>query len=165
MQRKGVAASDFRGACGLFPTGVTVVTRRFPDGSPYGMTVSSFTSVSLDPPLILVCIDRRAAFLLELADEMPFAVNVLREDQQEIAVRFSRTPEGGRFAGIEWVEDSRGLPLLGGAVASFACSLEQVVEAGDHFLLIGGVEEIRRQSGRALVWCESSYHSLPAPRL
>ncbi len=129
------------------------------------MTVSSFTSVSLDPPLILVCIDKRAAFLLEMDDEMPFAVNVLREDQQELAIRFSRTPEGGRFAGIDWIEDARGLPLLGGAVASFACSLEQVVDAGDHFLLIGAVQEIRRQSGRALVWCESSYHSLPAPRL
>jgi flavin reductase (DIM6/NTAB) family NADH-FMN oxidoreductase RutF len=165
VQRKGVAASDLRGACGLFPTGVTVVTRRFPDGRPHGMTVSSFTSVSLDPPLILVCIDKRAGFLLELSEDVQFAVNVLREDQQELAVRFSRTPEGGRFAGIDWVEDSRGLPLLGGVVASFACSLEQMVEAGDHFLLIGAVEEIRRQSGRALVWCESGYHSLPAPRL
>ena len=96
---------------------------------------------------------------------MPFAVNVLREDQQDLAIHFSRTPEGGRFAGVEWAEDSHSLPLLGGAVASFACLLGQVIDAGDHYLLIGAVEEIRRQSGRALVWCESSYHSLPAPRL
>jgi flavin reductase (DIM6/NTAB) family NADH-FMN oxidoreductase RutF len=161
VQQRSVEASDFRGACGLFPTGVTVVTRRTADGRPYGMTVSSFTSVSLEPPLILICIDKRAGFLADFHTAMPFAVNVLREDQQNVAVRFSQSLEERRFEGLDWTEGSSGVPLLGGAVASFECRLVQTVEAGDHFVLIGEVEEIRRQSGRALVWCESGYHCLP----
>jgi flavin reductase (DIM6/NTAB) family NADH-FMN oxidoreductase RutF len=156
-----ISQSDFRAACGLFPTGVTVVTRRSQDGKPYGMTVSSFTSVSLEPPLILVCIEKRAGFAAGLSLDMPFAVNVLREDQQALAVRFSRAPEMDRFSSIEWETGWEGVPLLHGAVASFSCSAETLVDAGDHFIVVGRVRELRRRGGRALVWCESAYHCLP----
>ena len=158
-----VSASEFRAACGLFPTGVTVVTRETEAGDAYGMTVSSFTSVSLDPPLILVCIDKRARFVSGLALRTPFAINILREDQQELAVRFATRPETNRFEGVVWGRGWRNTPLLNGAVATLACVLEQLLEAGDHQVLIGAVHEIRRHPGRALVWCESRYHCLPAP--
>ncbi len=92
-----VTAEDFRSACGLFASGVTVVTRRLPDGAPYGMTVSSFTSVSLDPPLILVCIARGARFLRDLASDQSFAVNILSEEQQHLAARFADRKEDDRF--------------------------------------------------------------------
>jgi flavin reductase (DIM6/NTAB) family NADH-FMN oxidoreductase RutF len=155
-----VFEAEFRAACSLFPTGVTVVTRRLADGRPYGMTVSSFTSVSLDPPLVLVCIDRKAAFLHHVQDHMPFAVNVLNEHQQHLASRFADREEEDRFAGVDWKAGPSGIPLLGGAVTSFICTLDRSVEAGDHLILIGAVRDIDRQDGRSLVWCERGYRRL-----
>ena len=157
---------EFRAACGLFPSGVTVVTRRMANGSPYGMTVSSFTSVSLEPPLILVCIDRAAHFLDQLPDSLPFAINVLHEQQQELAVKFARREEEGRFAGMIWQTGWEGVPHISGAVATFDCSLYKAVDGGDHLILIGEVREIRRNEGSPLVWCDRTYHCLPArPRV
>jgi flavin reductase (DIM6/NTAB) family NADH-FMN oxidoreductase RutF len=131
------------------------------------MTVSSFTSVSLNPPLILVCIDKRAGFGADLpsdAASVSFAVNVLRDDQQWIAARFSTGSEQDRFAGIDWTPGLNDVPLLGGTVASFTCTVENIVDAGDHFIFLGRVRELRRSGGRPLVWCESGYHCLPHPR-
>lgn len=163
-----VSNAEYRAACGLFPTGVTVVTRRSCDGRPYGMTVSSFTSVSLNPPLILVCIDKRAGFGADLLPDatpsLPFAVNVLGEDQQTLAVRFSTGSEEDRFAGLDWKPGLHDVPLLSGTVASFTCMVENIVDAGDHFIFVGRVRELRRSGGRPLVWCESGYHCLPDPR-
>lgn len=158
-----VEAALFREICGLFPSGVTVVTRRHADGRPYGMTVSSFTSVSLDPPLVLVCVEREAGFMQELRPGLPFLVNVLGEDQQHLAKRFSKRPEEDRFLGIDWEPGWSDVPHLKGTVASFACTLTQTVEAGDHFILLGAVTELHRHEGRALVWCERGYHCLPRP--
>jgi flavin reductase ActVB len=158
-----VSPTEFRAACGLFPSGVTVVTRTGRGGRPYGMTVSSFTSVSLDPPLILVCIDRSAGFLANMPPDLPFAVNVLRENQQHLAQRFAERNEEDRFSGVEWHPGWKHIPLLAGTVASFACSLRQTIEAGDHFILLALVEEIKLHRGRALVWCDRAYHCLPVP--
>ena len=157
-----VTAAEFRSACGLFASGVTVVTRRLPDGSPYGMTVSSFTSVSLDPALILVCIDRNARFLRDLASDQSFAVNILGEEQQHIAARFADRKEDDRFSGVEWSAGWDALPLVSGVVATFACRLAQKVQSGDHFLLIGEVRQIQKHKGSPLVWCDRGYHCLPA---
>ncbi len=159
-----VSGAEFRAACGLFPTGVTVVTRRLNSGRPYGMTVSSFTSVSLEPPLILVCIDRRAGFSPGLTPGIAFAVNMLSEHQQELSVHFSKPPESDRFGAVAWREGWGGVPILNGIVASLACEVDRVQEAGDHFIVVGAVREIKRFGGRPLVWCESGYHCLPPPR-
>jgi len=158
-----VSADEFRAACALFPSGVTVVTRRLNDGRPYGMTVSSFTSVSLRPPLVLVCISNLDIFVKHLPPHLPIAVNVLSEDQPDIANQFADPNEADRFRNIEWLEGWETLPLLKGVVATFACSLQQTVEAGDHVVLIAGVHEIFQHEGRSLIWCESKYHCLPAP--
>jgi len=162
VETRPVSASDFRAACGLFASGVTVVTRLLPDQAPYGMTVSSFTSVSLDPPLILVCLDRSARFLLDLAPEHAFAVNVLSEQQQHLAARFADRNEEDRFAGLEWSAGWNAVPLLAGVVATFACSLHQRVESGDHWILVGEVRDIHRHKGSPLVWCDRGYHCLPS---
>jgi len=158
----GVSPDDFRAVCGLFPTGVTVVTRNLSDGRPYGMTVSSFTSVSLFPPMILVCIDRSAGFLEDLSTGLPFIVNVLSENQQNLAERFSSRREDDRFAGLDWLASWSNVPLLTGIAASFGCSLSRVVEGGDHLILLGSVQQVLRHGDRSLVWCESKYHCLPA---
>jgi flavin reductase (DIM6/NTAB) family NADH-FMN oxidoreductase RutF len=157
-----VTAAEFRAACGLFASGVTVVTRRLPDDTPYGMTVSSFTSVSLDPPLILVCLDRGTRFLRDLAPDQPFAVNVLSEHQQHIAARFADRNEEDRFSGIDWSPGWNAVPLMSGVIATFACNLQQNVEGGDHLILIGEVQEIHHHKGSPLVWCDRGYHCLPA---
>jgi 3-hydroxy-9,10-secoandrosta-1,3,5(10)-triene-9,17-dione monooxygenase reductase component len=94
-----------------------------------------------------------------------FAVNILSERQQELAVRFSAMPDHLRFEGLPWTEGWGEVPLIDGVIASIACSTHSIVEAGDHFILIGEVHDIRMQTGRALVWCESRYHCLPGPPL
>ncbi len=127
------------------------------------MTVSSFTSVSLEPPLILVCIDKRAGLLHHVPEPKLFAVNVLHEEQQPLAIRFSRAVEEHRFLDLPWDSGSEGVPLIPGAVACFICTLEQNIEAGDHHVLIGRVQEIRRSPGYPLIWCASAYHCLPRP--
>jgi flavin reductase (DIM6/NTAB) family NADH-FMN oxidoreductase RutF len=158
-----ISAAEFRALAALFPSGVTIITRRLPDGRAHGMTVSSFTSVSLDPPLILVCIDTGARFTEQISRGLPFIVNVLAEDQEDLARRFADKREDDRFAGVNWMPGWSGLPLLRGTVASFGCSLDRIVEAGDHLVLIGAVHELRQYEGRALVWCERGYHCLPRP--
>ena len=160
-----VTAAEFRHVAGLFPTGVTVVTRRLVDAKPYGMTVSSFTSVSLDPPLVLVCIDLAAKFLKELPERAPFLINVLAEDQQHLARRFASRQEEDRFEGVDWTSEWNDVPLLSGVVASFACMLHQAIPAGDHSLLLGLVQRVKQHSGRPLIWCDRGYHWLPTPAL
>ncbi len=156
-----VSAADFRSVCALFPSGVTVLTRRTEEGRPYGMTVSSFTSVSLEPPLILVCVDKGAGFLRGLRPDQPFAVNVLSEEQQELAKRFANRREEDRFSGVAWAAGWANVPRLAATVATFGCTLDQVIEAGDHLVLIGAVQQLERHEGRPLVWCDRNYHCLP----
>ncbi|MHA4869923.1 flavin reductase family protein [Duganella sp. PWIR1] len=132
------SSNDLRRAFGAFPTGVTVVTTRTADGGNVGFTANSFTSVSMSPPLVLVCLDRRATVHSAFAVASGFAVNILAHDQKEIATRFaSRVPD--RFEGVRWEEGATGLPLLHGHVAFFECELEQVVAAGDHTIFIGRI--------------------------
>jgi flavin reductase (DIM6/NTAB) family NADH-FMN oxidoreductase RutF len=100
------------------------------------MTASSFTSVSLQPPLILVCIDKRVGFAHGLHPGLSFLVNVLDENQEHLSRHFASASEDKRFVGLDWKYGWRGLPVLGGTVASFGCVLSQIVEAGDHFVLI-----------------------------
>jgi flavin reductase (DIM6/NTAB) family NADH-FMN oxidoreductase RutF len=160
--RSSISSAEFRAACALFPTGVTVITRQMRDGRPYGMTVSSFTSVSLHPPLVLVCIDRRCGFTADLSVGSPFAINVLREDQQAIAARFASAPELGRFSNIAWTAGATGVPMLQDAVGAFSCIVENVFPGGDHLIVVAAVQQVWRFSGRPLVWCDSKYHCLPA---
>jgi flavin reductase (DIM6/NTAB) family NADH-FMN oxidoreductase RutF len=161
-ENESVSAADFRSACGLFASGVTVVTRLLPGNSPYGMTVSSFTSVSLQPPLILVCIDRAARFLDGLSADEPFAVNVLSERQQQMAARFASRDEEDRFTGVDWTPGWNAVPLLADVLATFACSLHQTFPGGDHLILVGHVRNIQRHKGSPLIWCDRGYHCLPA---
>jgi len=94
---------------------------------------------------------------------MAFAVNVLAQDQQELAERFANRYEEDRFSGLKWNPAWNGAPVLEGAVASFSCSVDQAIEAGDHVILLGLVQEIAEYPGRALIWCERDYHCLPHP--
>lgn len=136
--RAGSDARTFRDALGCFATGVTVVTAMCPDGTPIGLTANSFTSVSLDPPLLLVCIANGAgsAPFLRTADR--FAVNLLQIGQQPTSNRFAGKGED-RFAATPWEAGEFGTPVLTGSLGSFECAREAVHDGGDHFILVGRV--------------------------
>lgn len=136
--RAGSDARTFRDALGCFATGVTVVTAVCPDGSPIGLTANSFTSVSLDPPLLLVCIANSAGSAPFLRDAERFAVNVLQIGQQPTSNRFAGKGED-RFGLTPWEVGEYGTPVLTGSLSSFECARDAVHDGGDHFILVGRV--------------------------
>jgi flavin reductase (DIM6/NTAB) family NADH-FMN oxidoreductase RutF/pimeloyl-ACP methyl ester carboxylesterase len=136
--RAGSDARTFRDALGCFATGVTVVTAICPDGTPIGLTANSFTSVSLDPPLLLVCIANNAGSAPYLRDAERFAVNVLQIGQQPTSNRFAGKGED-RFGVTPWEIGEYGTPVLTGSLSSFECSRDAVHDGGDHFILVGRV--------------------------
>jgi len=127
----------FRKTMSCFATGVTVVTARDAARAPVGLTVSAFSSLSLDPPLVLVCLDRRVRNL-EAFRAGPFAVNVLAEDQSGISQRFAEKRDD-RFDGVPLISGDSEPPLLAGTLAAVVCNTHQVVPSGDHEIIIGSV--------------------------
>jgi flavin reductase (DIM6/NTAB) family NADH-FMN oxidoreductase RutF len=136
--RSGSDQRTLRDALGSFATGVTVVTCVDRDGQPFGLTVNSFTSVSLDPPLLLVCISRRTRCSPELAAAPHFAVNVLQTGQQPASIRFS-TKDEDRFGATPWATGETGAPLLMDSLAVFECERHSLHDGGDHDILLGRV--------------------------
>jgi flavin reductase (DIM6/NTAB) family NADH-FMN oxidoreductase RutF len=154
-------AEAFRKACALFATGVTVATVRASDGTPHGLTVSSFTSVSIQPPLILICIDYAFNFLSHFRACSNFAVNILGESQRDLAVTFAEKPEG-RFEGVDWYTGVSGAPLLHGCIANIECRLSSIIEAGDHAIFLGEMIQAESHGGRPLVYFNRNYRALPS---
>ena len=148
----------FRRACARFATGITVSTALAADGTPHGFTANSFTSVSMEPPLILICVDHRANVLRHFEQATHFGVNILAEDQEALSVRFA---ERGldRFVGIDWHPGSTGVPLLAGALARFECATRQTLAAGDHTIILGEVLHAEWQEGAPLLYYASAYYS------
>jgi flavin reductase (DIM6/NTAB) family NADH-FMN oxidoreductase RutF len=153
-------SSLFRRACSRFATGITVVTVIDAEGMPHGMTVNSFTAVSLDPPLVLICIDNRAAIQPLLLSAQAFAVNVLSEDQQQLSEKFSR-PGEDRFGAVDWFPGDSGVPILPGVLAAYECSIVNLVDAGDHKVLIAEVRHLQCCDGQPLLYYNSAYRVLP----
>lgn len=153
----------FRRVMGLFPTGITVVTTTSQDEVPYGVTVSSFTSVSLDPLLILVCLDNRLRGLNDLQKVNRFAVNILSDDQEAVAIHYS-TPGSDRTRG-KYVEGVTGLPLIRDAMAAIECEVQESLPGGDHTILLGAVKSVSLHdevtSKRPLIYYRGRYERLP----
>jgi flavin reductase (DIM6/NTAB) family NADH-FMN oxidoreductase RutF len=149
----------FRKTCGRFATGIAIATVTGSDGTPYGLTVNSFTSVSAIPPLVLICIDYRSTILAHFRASPWYAVNVLADHQQDLSVRFAeRIPD--RFDGLIWSRSEFGTPLLGGCLASMECSVVQTVEAGDHAIFIAEVIRAQCREGNPLLYFGSAYRHL-----
>jgi flavin reductase (DIM6/NTAB) family NADH-FMN oxidoreductase RutF len=144
-----------RDAFGCFMTGVTVVTTLH-EGKPLGFTANSFSSVSLDPPLLLVSIANRSVNLAAFAHGAGFAVNVLSEGQKELSARFAR-PVDDRFADLYWRSGPAGNPVLAGVSAWFDCALEQAVPAGDHTILIGRIAGFEASDAPGLGYYRGAY--------
>jgi flavin reductase (DIM6/NTAB) family NADH-FMN oxidoreductase RutF len=143
----------------MFASGVAVATVRAPDGTPHGLTVSSFTSVSIQPPMILICIDYTFNFLSHFRACSNFAVNVLSESQRDLSVTFAVKPEG-RFEGVEWYTNVTGAPLLRGCIANIECRLSSIIEAGDHAIFLGEVMQVESIGGRPLLYFNRDYRAL-----
>ena len=147
---------DLRRALGAFATGVTVVTTIDADGSPRGFTANSFTSVSLDPPLILVCLAKRAASCPAFQAAESFAVNILSEDQKAVSTAFS-SPGVDRFTTVDWSARATGCPILADVVAWLDCRMQEVVDAGDHYILIGRIVDYDYAPASPLGFCRGAY--------
>jgi flavin reductase (DIM6/NTAB) family NADH-FMN oxidoreductase RutF len=152
-----------RGAFGQFPTGVTVVTAVAAAGTPVGFTANSFSSVSLDPPLLLVCPGRSMSCFSVFETCQHFAVNVLAEGQQDISNKFARY-QGDRFHEISWRQDAIGMPLIDGAAVQFSCTTYKAVDAGDHIILIGAIDNVVSSERPGLVFVSGGYLNLAQER-
>jgi flavin reductase (DIM6/NTAB) family NADH-FMN oxidoreductase RutF len=148
---------QFREVMRRFPTGVAVVSARVGGSSVCGITVNSFTAVSLEPPLILVCIHREAASHDDLVAAETFAVSVLAEDQADIARRFAAEPAGTRFEQVAWHETSLGSPVLDGAAAWLECASNGVMPGGDHSIVLGQVIASGSSDRGALLFFRGDY--------
>lgn len=145
-----------RDAFGAFLTGVTVVTTNDADGAPVGFTANSFTSVSLDPPLLLVCLARTSRNFETLTGAGGFAVNVLSQSQKDVSNTFAR-PSEDRFANLDWKRGPHGAPVFADVAAWFDCSMHQIVDGGDHVILIGRVEAFHNGSLNGLGYARGGY--------
>ena len=150
---------EFRTTLSRFASGVTIVTTRDTDGHPYGMTVSAFCSLSLEPPLVLICIDKKAFSHQALEHSGAFAVNILAEDQELTSRRFA-SPESDRFEGIAYRTGIADVPVLEHSLASLECRLTQTHDGGDHTIFVGAVEAVTFHDGTPLVYFKGGYARL-----
>jgi flavin reductase (DIM6/NTAB) family NADH-FMN oxidoreductase RutF len=155
----GVTAEEFRRACGRFATGVAVATVLDERGAPHGLTVSSFTSVSLQPPLILICLGHEVTMIAAFRAAKHFGINVLRDDQRNLSDRFARKGFD-RFDGLPWQRGETGVPLLPGALAHMECSVEQRISSGDHDIFVGRMVRAVVEDGKPLIYFASGYREL-----
>ena len=153
---------EIRDIIGHFATGVTVVTTRDGAGSPFGLTVNAFTSLSLNPPLVVVCIDKAAQCYSCFEESKVFAVNVLSEDQEELSRRFA-TKGIEKFGEIKWHRGENNVPLLDGSIGTIECKIVNSYEGGDHTIYLGEIVSANATEDRPLLFFKGKYHRLPLP--
>jgi flavin reductase (DIM6/NTAB) family NADH-FMN oxidoreductase RutF len=154
-----VTSEEFRRACGRFANGVTIATVLDAQGVPHGLTVSSFASVSLDPPLILICLGHAVSVIEIFRAASNFGINILGEGQQHLSERFARKGED-RFEGLEWYPGSTGVPLLPQVLAAIECIVERRIAAGDHDIFIARMVGAQVAGGEPLVHFRGCYRRL-----
>ena len=159
MTRPDVPPHEFRQLLGRFATGVTVVTAVDGQRRPFGMTASSLSSVSLEPPLILLAIEKIAAIHPVVTTGSRFVVNILAADQEALSRRFAQKGDD-RFEGIGYAESPDGVPVLDGVLAHLECERWAIHDAGDHTLLIGRVTGGNAEDGRPLCYFRGGYTGL-----
>ena len=152
-------SDQFRKSAGRFATGVTVATVVDASGAPHGLTVNSFTSVSLDPPLVLVCIDHTAATVESFRTAKYFGINILAVDQRPLSDHFARKGHN-RFEGLAWHPGKTGVPLLPGVLAVMECAVHRKIAMGDHDIFVGEVVHSEFHEKAPLLYYASRYHHL-----
>lgn len=157
--KSGATNAGLRECLGRFATGVTVVTCADARGGPRGITANSFSSVSLDPPLVLWNIAKVSNSLQSYLGAKHFAFNILGEDQQEISDHFAR-PDHTRFNGIAYSYSEDGVPLLDGTIAVLRCRTHEIHDCGDHYIIIGEVQHFASRDGKPLIFANGEYTAL-----
>jgi|SRR5215218_3842240 len=154
-----ITNDEFRSALSRFASGVTVVTTKDAAGRLHGITVSAFSSVSLDPPLILICIERSAGSHHVFQESGVFVVNILSSEQQELSDRFaSQLPE--RFDGVDMALNIDGIPVLANCLANLECRVKLTADGGDHSIFVGEVETASVYEGDPLIYFRSDYRTI-----
>lgn len=153
-----VSSDDFRAALSRFPSGVTVVTTRDAAGKMHGLTVSAFCSVSLEPPLVLICIEKIAGSHYAFLESGVFAVSMLGVEQRELSERFAAQHDE-KLDGVEFIISELGVPLLAGCVGNLECRVKRSYDGGDHTIFVGEVENVTEGFGDPLVYFRSRYGS------
>ncbi|HXF34805.1 MAG TPA: flavin reductase family protein [Candidatus Acidoferrales bacterium] len=154
-----VSPNNFKAGMRRFATGVTVVTTVGPDGHVHGFTANAFASVTADPPMLLICVNRSAQSHPLISSAGRFCVNVLSLDQQEIAERFARSGIEDRFGTIEWRPGETGSPIIAGTLAHFDCTLAEEHTAGTHTIFIGTVVDCSFAEGAPLGYFDGAYRN------
>lgn len=154
-----IGSDDFRYVLGHFATGVTIITTCDGDSRPVGLTASAFTSVSLDPPLVLVCVDHKSQSYPSLLERGRFAVNILGAEQEAVSRRFAST-RLDKFDGLAFRMSDWGLPLIDGALAQLECTTVNTHAGGDHTIFVGRVERAQVGSGEPLLYYRGRYDRL-----
>ena len=163
MPLTSVSPALFRRVMASFPTGITVLTVERQPGQVHGMTANSFTSVSLDPLLILVCIDHNARLLSYLKEQRRFGVNILKHTQQAFSEHFARpqlNPADESRLGIRFRWSETGIPLLEQGLAHLGCNVVAEHVAGDHTIFVGEVESLELNEGEPLLYFRGKYRTL-----
>lgn len=142
----------YREIMGSYPTGVTIITTNNESNEPVGLTVNSFTSVSLDPLMILWCIDKKSGNYETFKRAKSFSVNILAGNQQDACWVFADSTEKDRFSKVEWKKSNNGLPLIEGAFASLECKTVNGYEAGDHLIIIGEVTNLHKNDVEPMIY-------------
>lgn len=151
-----------RGVLGSYPTGVAIVATRCPDGRRVGLTINSFASLSLDPPLVLWSLVNHSPNLAAFRDCSHFTISVLACGQEELAMRFASSAVPDKFAGAPVHDVPEGVPAIGGAVATLVCANDQQSPAGDHLLLFGRVLRVASVAATPLVFHAGRFTALTA---
>jgi flavin reductase (DIM6/NTAB) family NADH-FMN oxidoreductase RutF len=154
-----VTSEEFRRACGRFATGVTIASVLDAAGGPHGLTVNSFTSVSLEPPLVLICLGQAVSIIEHFRAARYFGINVLTEGQRDISDHFARKGHD-RFGSLEWHPGETGVPLLPGVLAAIECAVHKRFTAGDHDIFVGEMVSARVAKGDPLIYFASRYRGL-----
>ena len=152
-------AKALRGVLGQYPTGVAIVTTRLADGQGVGLTINSFASLSLSPPMVLWSLVDTSPSLTAFSECSHFAISILARQHQDLALRFAR-PAPDKFAGAPIIDTPEGMPAIAGALATLVCRPEQRVVAGDHVLFIGRVVRVHRLDAAPLVFHAGQFTSL-----
>jgi flavin reductase (DIM6/NTAB) family NADH-FMN oxidoreductase RutF len=154
-----VSPDDFRNALSRFASGVTVITTRDAEGRLHGLTVSAFASVSLDPPLVLISIEKATASHHAFLESGVFAVNILAAEQQWLSDHFA-SPLEDKFEGVKIEMSENDLPHIDGVLCSLDCTLKQSYDGGDHTIFVGEVEYSKVSEGDPLLYFRSTYREL-----
>ncbi len=141
MNDNTITSEQFRRASGLWATGVSIVTTIDTAGKPYGLTMNAVTSLSLSPPMFIVCVDNNSDTLAPMRDSKVFCINVLASNQQDLSNRFAKKGDE-KFSGIGHTRGSTGAPVLDGALLSIECAVSSIAPGGDHQIMLGEVRRI-----------------------